>query len=280
VKITPPLTPEKNRLQQKLLHAEMDLWMLQGKYREAIQTLTHIKALTESAGAALSGGLILKEALCRAALDRSMETLDVALSNLTEQELPRLSEVIALWIQYRDNPTPAKQDPEITKEIENNDLIHGFKGVLSELREDYETSLIHFEAAGADAKSAIVLVHLGDEALASGEYAQAQKRYALAHTLFEKLNESCGVALCTYRLAELAHQEGQSDTFRNHLTDFEKTLANCPSEIFREGAAILNQLRQDSTPDSPMQFPTWHWHHFTDRITIDLFLSNGLLLKN
>ncbi len=280
VKITPPLTPEKNRLQQKLLHAEMDLWMLQGKYREAIQTLTQIKALTESAGPALSGGLILKEVLCRAALDRSMETLDLALSNLTQQELARLSGVIALWIKYRDNPIPAKQDPEIAKEIENNDLIHEFKGVLSELREAYETSLTYYEAAGADAKTAIVLVHLGDEALATGEYAQARKRYALAHTLFENLNESCGVALCTYRLAELAHQEGQSDTFRNHLTDFEKTLANCPSEIFREGAAILNQLRQDSTPDSPMQFPTWHWHHFTDRITIDLFLSNGLLLNN
>ncbi len=260
------------RITQNLLEAKVDLCMLDGKYHDAEQVLDELINLSLNTDN-LPPRVIIKRFLVQSALDQAQESLQIDTGESSSVEIQNLIAIINLWHQHRQGEPISIN----SSRLDQDQLNAALEGVLCELTADYDQAISIYRDIKFIANLGINQIRLGDLFLAKGNPTSAEKNFEQAYKNFDELDDSCGKALAIYCLARSAFQQNDKQKTKKHLSEFEDALAPCPSEIFKEGANIINRTRQILRQESDDALPDWRWQNFTDRITIKTFLAHGLL---
>jgi len=119
--------------------------------------------------------------------------------------------------------------------------------------------------------AALASVRLGDRHLGSGNLIKAQTSYQTAVRIWEKvLDDSCGLSLAHYRLAEVYWQMQDVDSAREELVMVQKLLPSCPGTIRKEAQTLIVKGFEIINTESPSSWPEWHWQVYEDTFRIKL----------
>ena len=114
-------------------------------------------------------------------------------------------------------------------------------------------------------------VRLGDRHLGSGDFTKAQTSYQSAARIWEKvLDDSCGLSLAHYRLAEVYWQMKDIDAAREELAAVQKLLSSCPGAIRKEAQTLIVKGLEIINTEAPISWPEWRWQVYDDTFRIKL----------
>jgi class 3 adenylate cyclase len=273
----PNSTPE-TRLKRDLLEAALDLNLLEGNYAESKRIIEQMNQLAIP-GQPKPPRIRIKAYLVNIAQKEDPDRLAEDWIQPLPEKMKNLVQMINLWIEYRRSHSLSLDSPSAADLKSEPDLDLTLKALLFEMAGNYEQALPMYEASGNTAKVGMIKILLGDQDLSNGQFGSAERYYREASECFERTNDPSGRCLSLYRLSDASHQSKNQTKSKKQLNEFENLLASCPSDIFREGADILNITRLILKNQSPDSFPHWQWSSFADRITINTFLANGLMIQ-
>ncbi len=273
-------TPIEARLKRNLLETALDLSLLEGNFADSIDIIEQLKNIAIP-GEEFPVRLRIKTLLANAVQNKNLNNFNENWGILLSPNQENLVGMIHQWLTHRKSHTLSLDSSQAVNGLAQENLSASLKGMLYELAGDYDTALTVFKHTGNTAKVGIVNIRLGDQKLSSNQFIEATKMYQDALDIFDRINDPSGKSLALYRLAVAAFRCDSENLkkAKQHLNEFESCLASCPSDIFREGAEIVNTTHQIFKNQISTDFPSWQWTSFADRITINTFLANDLLLQ-
>jgi class 3 adenylate cyclase/tetratricopeptide (TPR) repeat protein len=181
-------------------------------------------------------------------------------------------EALQIWLAWRAGSDPASLAAAALEKIpeDQSDAPRRARALLDDLSRRWEQAAPVYQSVNAVDCAALTFLRCGDSLLAQRKPDAAGEHYQRAYETWQKAGTACGLALATYRRAELtqANPHASLSLLEESLAWLEKSppaLQTGPRAIVQNALARLKKRQ-------PGPWGAWHWQPFEDLAYINLLM--------
>jgi predicted ATPase len=139
--------------------------------------------------------------------------------------------------------------------------------LLMDLAGDWPAAQRAYLALDRPVGAALAACRQGDRVLQRGDFAGALALYEQAAGVWERENDSCGLALARYRQAEAHFQSGEAGVARSVLAEAQH-LAETAEALMQEDRRAIRRAIEAVDAQQPKPWPPWRWQRYDDEFRI------------